>query len=330
MSHVDKSEACQAHVLFHGLHAFTKRVTKMINVFGHINPDSDAVCTAVVTAFWLQSLGRPARAWRLGEINRETRFIFRAASLPVPDLLTSLADDARVWLVDFSELSQGPCFLHNCNIVGIIDHHRLGGLLTQSPPEVWIQPVGSSATLLWSLMSRPARNHLTSGHAVLLLGALLSDTLALNSPTTTPVDRKASEELSAHAGINLQAFSRQLLAAKTDIAGLTAEELLLKDLKAFVIAGTDVRIAQLEVAAIDQLSELRSELMAAISDMAKCTGAGLVVLMVTDIVKSFSTLYFAGNALRQSGPCSIPGMLSRKKQLLPWLDARLKKSRGES
>ncbi|HIE8962214.1 TPA: manganese-dependent inorganic pyrophosphatase [Klebsiella pneumoniae] len=302
----------------------------MINVFGHTHPDSDAVCTAVVTAFWLQSLGRPARAWRLGEINRETRFIFRASGLPLPDLLTSLENDAPVWLVDFTEPSQGPNFLHNCNIVGVIDHHRLGGLITQFPPEVWIRPVGSSATLLWSLMGRPIRNHLTAGHAVLLLGALLSDTIALKSPTTTNDDRRAAEELSEHAGIDLNEFSRQLLAAKTDIAGLNAEELLEKDLKAFVIAGTDVRIAQLEVASIDQLAELRSALNKAIADMARRTGAGLVVLMVTDIVKSFSTLYFAGNAIQESGPCSIPGMLSRKKQLLPWLDARLKKSRGES
>ncbi len=301
----------------------------MINVFGHTNPDSDAVCTAAVTAFWLQCLGRPARAWRLGELNRETRFIFRAAKLPVPEILQFLDDDAPVWLVDFTEPAQGPAFLHNSDIVGIIDHHRLGGLMTRLPPEVWIKPVGSSATLLWSLMNRYVRDQITPGHAVLLLGAVLSDTIALKSPTTTDDDIRAADELSLLAGTDLPDFSQQLLAAKTDIAGLSAVELLDKDLKAFVIAGTDVRIAQVEVSSLDQISELSASLTSAMSDMASKTGAGLIVLMVTDIVKSFSTLYFAGNAISEAGPCSIPGMLSRKKQLLPWLDARLEKSRGE-
>lgn len=301
----------------------------MINVFGHTNPDSDAVCTAAVMAFWLKCLGRPARAWRLGELNRETRFIFRAAKLPVPEMLLCLNDDAPVWLVDFTEPAQGPAFLHNCNIVGILDHHRLGGLMTRLPPEVWIKPVGSSATLLWTLMNSDVRAQLTPGHAVLLLGALLSDTIALKSPTTTDDDRRTADELSQLAVIGLSDFSRQLLTAKTDIAGLSPEELLNKDLKAFVVAGTDVRISQLEVSTADQIYGLAGSLKAAMSDMASQTGAGLIVLMVTDIVKSFSTLYFAGNAISETGPCSVPGMLSRKKQLLPWLDARLKKSRGE-
>ncbi|MEB6537449.1 DHH family phosphoesterase, partial [Pantoea stewartii] len=124
----------------------------MIHVFGHINPDSDAICTAVVTAHWLTGRGMDARAWRLGEANRETRFIFDTAGLTLPPLLAIPLQDERVWLVDFTEPAQGPDDLLRSNVVGITDHHRLGGLITQLPPEVHIRPVGSSATLLWLLM----------------------------------------------------------------------------------------------------------------------------------------------------------------------------------
>jgi manganese-dependent inorganic pyrophosphatase len=302
----------------------------MINVFGHTNPDSDAVCSAVVAAFWLSSQGRRARAWRLGEVSRETRYIVRVAGLHLPERLIMLREDEPVWLVDFTEPAQGPGFLSLCNIIGIIDHHRLGGLITHLPPEVWIKPVGSSATLLWTIMEPPIRAMLPPAYAILLLGAIISDTIALKSPTTTDDDYRAVAEISKLAGVNLSSFTAQLLAAKTDTDGLNAEELLEKDLKAFVISGTDVRIAQLEVSSPEQVQNQLGHLKEAMSHLAEQTGAGLVVLMVTDIVKSFSTLYFAGPALKQAGPCSVPGMLSRKKQLLPWLASHLKINTGEA
>ncbi|KAA0349022.1 inorganic pyrophosphatase, partial [Salmonella enterica subsp. enterica serovar Typhimurium] len=93
--------------------------------------------------------------------------------------------DRDVWLVDFTEPAQGPASLAESNVVGIIDHHRLGGLVTRLPPEVWVKPVGSSATLLWQLMSEEERSQLSAAEAVLLLGAALSDTVTLRSPTTT-------------------------------------------------------------------------------------------------------------------------------------------------
>lgn len=112
---------------------------------------------------------------------------------------------------------------------------------------------------------------MTPAYATLLLGAILSDTIALKSPTTTDDDTQAVNEISKLAGISLTLFSQQLLAAKTDIEGLNAEELLDKDLKAFVIAGTDVRVAQLEVAAADQIKNQLGQLKKAMSNMADKT-----------------------------------------------------------
>jgi len=135
--------------------------------------------------------------------------------------------DKAVWLVDFTESAQGPIDLLQSNITGIIDHYRLGGLVTQLPPEVWIRPVGSSATLL-------------------------SDTVNLRASTTTKDGIRSAAELSVLSGVNRKTFARDLLIAKTDLRGLSAQQLLDKDLKASVVAGTDVRIAQIEVICPDQ------------------------------------------------------------------------------
>lgn len=301
----------------------------MINVFGHTHPDSDAVCTAVVTAGWLTRQGRSARAWRTGDVNRETRFIFDAAGLSLPPLLDISLKDEPVWLVDFTEPAQGPDDLLRSNIIGIIDHHRLGGLVTHQPPEICIKPGSSSATVLWLMMNEEARRALPPVHGVLLLGALISDTLNLCSPTTTDDDIRAMTELCVMSGMKRKNFAHALLTAKTDISGLSAEALLNRDLKAFVLSGTDVRIAQIEVSRAEQITPLLEELQSAMVYLAAQSGAGLVVLMVTDICHCFSTLYFAGAVSINAASCSVPGMLSRKKQLLPWLEARLDENRSE-
>ncbi|MCS3600892.1 manganese-dependent inorganic pyrophosphatase [Buttiauxella sp. BIGb0471] len=295
----------------------------MIHVFGHINPDSDTVCTAYMAARWLTIKGRNAQAFRLGELNRETNYIFRHAGLTPPPLLDDSLAGKDVWLVDFTEPAQGPASLNESNVVGIIDHHRLGGLITQLPPEVWIKPVGSSATLLWQLMTPTTRHEISPSEAILLLGAALSDTVALRSPTTTDEDRQAVDELCSLATVDREDFTRNLLTAKTDIVGLNADELLNKDSKMFDISGNKVLVAQLELYSLDQAEPLIDELKSAMEQRVTTSEAGLVVLMLTDISAECSRLYFAGPALTDNAPCTIAGMLSRKKQLLPWLHARL-------
>ncbi len=142
----------------------------------------------------------------MGKLIAKTRFIFEQAQLSVPALLTDSLADRDVWLVDFTEPTQGPASLAESNVVGIIDHHRLGGLVTRLPPEVWVKPVGSSSTLLWQLMTPAIRQMITPAEALLMLGAVISDTVALRSPTTSPDDTLAVEELSALAGIEKDAL----------------------------------------------------------------------------------------------------------------------------
>lgn len=296
----------------------------MIHVTGHLNPDSDAICTAFMAARWLNMRGLQATAWRLGEPNRETRFLFERAGQDIPPLLEMPLTDLDVWLVDFTEPTQGPETLQESNIVGIIDHHRLGGLVTRLPPEVWVKPVGSSATLLWQLMSPENRAQITPAQALLLLGAALSDTVTLRSPTTTADDRLAVEELTALTGIDLTAFSADLLSAKTSVEGLRASELLQKDIKRFTINGQQVSVAQIELYALSQVADMMDALREEMTDYAARSGADLVVLMLTDINVGNSQLWFAGPRQPElAQPVTVEGMLSRKKQMLPWLESHV-------
>ncbi len=297
--------------------------TFVIHVFGHLNPDSDTVCSAVVAAHWLTQNQRPAQAWRLGEANRETRFIFECAGLALPELLTMPLKGESVWMVDFNEPAQGPADLMESNIIGVTDHHRLGDLVTALPLELTIRPVGSTATLLWTMMDAEMRRELPASHATLLLGALLSDTIDLRSPTTTETDITVAGELALAAGVDRNAFAADLLRAKTDIDGLSAETLLNKDMKAFEIGGMKVRIAQIEVSSPDQVTPVMDELLNAMAALASSTASDLVVMMVTDIRESHSSLYFSGPKSSHFESTVVPGMLSRKKQMLPWMEARI-------
>ncbi len=295
----------------------------MISVFGHLNPDSDTVCSALIAADWLNAQGRPAQAFRLGEINPETRFILQKAGVEAPPLLEGNLADKEVWLVDFSEFEQGPPSLPHSNILGIVDHHRLGTVTTRNPAEVWVQPLGSCATLLWQLIARESDQVVSAAQATLMLGALLSDTVALTSPTTTPVDVKVADELFTLSQLDREAFISGLLAAKTDLAGMSPKTLINKDAKNYHIAGLDVLLAQIEVSSFTQTDALLPQLIAAMDSQCSESALDLFALIITDIRTKNSVVYFSQNTLFDSVSISLPGMLSRKKEVLPWLTTAL-------
>lgn len=295
----------------------------MITVFGHLNPDSDSICSALVTADWLNALGKPAQAFRLGELTPESQYILAQANSPAPALLTEDLDGKPVWLVDFTEFEQGPASLPASNIIGIIDHHRLGTITTQNPPDMWVRAVGCCATIIWQIMTIECAMRLTASQATLLLGAILSDTVGLTSPTTTAQDKQAVDALLAINGLNYQLFLDGLLAAKTDISGQTAAQLLQKDAKNYTLNGVSLLLAQIEINRFATLTPLLPALREEAEKMRQEKGLDIVVLIVTDIALHHSTLYFTDNTLLPQGDVSLFGAISRKKQILPYLSELL-------
>ncbi|MCD1126969.1 manganese-dependent inorganic pyrophosphatase [Jinshanibacter sp. LJY008] len=295
----------------------------MISVFGHLNPDSDSICCAIVVSDWLNFCGQSATAYRLGELNPETEFILSQAHCPSPPLLEHNITGKPVWLVDFSDLEQGPENLDKSQVIGLIDHHRLGSLMTTEPLDAWIRRVGCCATLVFDIVTRTSGYQLSESHALLLLGAILSDTVAFQSPTTTEQDRQTAHRLSQIANVDPDIFIIKLLDAKTDISGLSIERLLQKDEKNYLIGDYKLILGQIEVSDFHTIEDKVPALSQEMEKRAHTEGLDFYVLMITSLFSSQSRLYFSQNNPISQLPVTIENMLSRKKQLVPWLTQKL-------
>lgn len=254
----------------------------MLHVFGHKNPDSDSICTALVAADWLNRQGRPAQAYALGEPIAETRFILETAGVAAPPLLQGSVANKEVFLVDFSELEQGPDGLAEADVQGLIDHHRIGTLITRGPLDAWIRAVGCSATVLLELMGY---HTLSRAQARLLLGAIISDTFSLTSPTTTARDRAAVHALLPLADLELEPFAQTLLERRTQLGDAPMAELLTADEKAYQIAGYQLYVSQICVMDPGQLHSRQAELEQAMQLRLAEDGLDAYVLMLTDLAQ---------------------------------------------
>ncbi len=300
----------------------------MILVVGHKNPDSDSICSALVAAELLKARGLDAKAIRQGEINRETQHILTTAGVEQPELRTSVAGE-NVWLVDYSDLAQAPDDLKDAEILGIVDHHRLGDVMTVNPLEAWIWPVGCTSTILFNLFKMEDAE-ITKPLALLMISAILSDTVGFASPTCTQKDKDAVAELAVIAEISdLDAFIQSLLIAKTDIEGLSAAELVEKDLKAYPFNNREVIVGQVELATLDQVATMIDALEADLERRCAEENLAFAALMLTDITTAQTRLLFKGEWSDKlakhldNGVLMMENTLSRKKQGWPWLQTEL-------
>ncbi|KEY91112.1 manganese-dependent inorganic pyrophosphatase [Candidatus Photodesmus blepharus] len=300
----------------------------MILVIGHKNPDSDSICSALAATELLKARGLKAKPIRQGEINYETKYILKTAGVEEPELITSIAGK-KVWLVDYTDLSQAPDDINQAEILGIVDHHRLGDVTTVNPLEVWIWPVGCTCTILFYLFQMEEIK-ITYQLAILMISAILSDTVGFASPTCTQKDRKAVQELSKIAEIeDLDAFIKMLMIAKTNIKGLSATQLVEKDLKMYLVHARNVLVAQVELAALEQADSMIQALGFDLEHRCKENDLALAVLMLTDITTNRTCLIYRGewafklDKFWKKGMLVMENTLSRKKQVWPWIQAKL-------
>ncbi|MGF1687019.1 manganese-dependent inorganic pyrophosphatase [Photobacterium japonica] len=300
----------------------------MIQVVGHKNPDSDSICSALVGAELLKARGLEAKAVRQGELNRETQHILAQAGVEQPEMCTGVAGE-KIWLVDYSDLAQGPDDIADAEIMGIVDHHRLGDVTTVNPLEAWIWPVGCTCTIMFNLF-KMENTEITRPLAILMMSAILSDTVGFASPTCTQKDKDAVAELAVIADVqDLDTFIKELLIAKTDIAGLTAAQLVEKDLKAYPFNNRDVVVGQIELATLEQVDSMIEELEADLQRRCDEEGLAMAALMLTDITTSTTRLLYKGewnatlDQFAENGMLMMQDTLSRKKQGWPWLQTVL-------
>lgn len=299
-----------------------------ISVVGHSNPDTDSVTSAIALAALLNAQGQEAKACMqstAAALNPESAMVLARFGLAAPEEISDVAGK-DVALVDFSDIGQGPANLATANVVAVVDHHKVGDLTTNSPILFRAEPVGCTGTVL-NKMFKEAGVTIPKDVAGGMLAAILSDTVNFKSPTCTPDDKVAVAELKVAAGVeDTESLFMDMLKAKSAVAGVPAKDLLFRDYKDFDMKGNKVGVGQLELASLDQVAEVRAELMAAM-EVVKAEGRHSVLLMLTDVVKEGTDLVvlsddpaliekaFGGTLANSS--MWIDGMMSRKKQTIP-------------
>ncbi len=295
-------------------------------VFGHKNPDSDTVCGAIALADLQSKLGVEAVAVTQGKINPESAFILERFGVAVPEVKTSFAGE-KVMLVDHSDLAQSPEDLKDAEILGIVDHHKLGDVTTPNPLECWIWPVGCSCTVLKGMYDYYGVE-IPKNIAGLMLCAILSDTVIFKSATCTDKDKKAAEELAKIAGENdLQALGMKMFEVKSAIKGTPMRELVERDYKDFNMNGNKVGIGQLELVDLALVADIKDDLAKDIQALKDEGNRHSVFLMLTDIMKEGTEMLIVSDdesvvekafGVKPEG-CKVwlDGVMSRKKQVVP-------------
>ncbi|MFC6591623.1 manganese-dependent inorganic pyrophosphatase [Deinococcus lacus] len=308
----------------------------MLPVFGHMNPDTDAVASALVYANFLSRTGTPAQAYRLGELNFETPYVLQAAGVEIPPLLPELSAGTPVALVDHNEPQQSVGNLGELDVTRVVDHHRLGNLQTAAVPFLRFEPVGCTATILLKLHREQAVSVEKAG-AHLMLSAILSDTLHFRSPTTTAADREAVEFLAPIAGIDdVAAYAMAMFAAKSDLGDTPAEQLLQMDYKEFTFGEGDLAqrwgLGVIETTNPGYVLGRQAELLAAMDQARADQGLNGVLLSVVDILhESNQTLVLSATEQKvleevfgiqvTEQRADLGNRISRKKQIVPALEA---------
>jgi manganese-dependent inorganic pyrophosphatase len=243
---------------------------------------------------------------------------------------------ARLILVDHNELAQAVTGAEEAEVVGVLDHHRLGDLQTAAPIPFVVEPVGSTCTLV-AEQCRERGLTPPAGLAGMMLSGILSDTLVLRSPTTTERDRAAAGWLAELAGVDSRAHGEDLLRAGSRVAAHPAGEIVDADRKSYQIGGKTISIGQVEVTKRGELSRRQEALLAALEERREREALDLVCLMVTDVCAGRSRLLCRGDpriltALpfepAREHEFELGEMVSRKQQLVPVLYAMLEAERG--
>jgi len=305
----------------------------MLYTCGHKIPDSDSIVSAIAMAYLQNALGTEAKAVRQGDINPESQYILDKFNLEAPELKTSFAG-CDLYMTDYNNYTEGPDDLKEANIVGIVDHHKLGGLVTSGPLDCWIRAVGCTNTIVKEMFDY-YEVEIPKDIAGAMMCAILSDTVIFKSPTCTKVDTKICKELASIAGIeDFKEIGMEMFKVKSQVEGVPTRELVKRDFKNFDMNGNKVGIGQLEVVDLSIFDTIKDELIADIEALRVEEDSDTVLLLLTDIMamgsqilvatKSPQTVEKAWDVKIENNQFWLKGCLSRKKQVVPFLEPAYK------
>ena len=294
-------------------------------VFGHQNPDNDAIMSAIVLSQLLNQAeyaGNTYEACALGALPAESAKLLADAGVAEPRQIASVEEGQLVLLTDHNESAQSVEGLKSATVFGVVDHHRIGDFETAGPLHYLAFPWGSSCTIV-TKVAQMLGIELTDVQAKLLLSAMMTDTLMLKSPTTTDVDRAVAAQLGEQVGVDPVTFGMEVFLTRPS-GSFTAAEMVGNDIKMFEPAGKKLLIGQYETVDKSRALGMIDEIREAMRAYAAEKGADGIVLCITDIMEEGSQVLLEGDTEFAQKGLSIsdehdgvwmPGVLSRKKQV---------------
>jgi manganese-dependent inorganic pyrophosphatase len=304
-------------------------------IFGHKNPDTDTICSAIAYADLKTKLGFKVEAVRLGNVNGETQFALDHFQVPAPRLVETVANEVKdVILVDHNERQQSVSDIDQVRVLEVIDHHRIANFETSHPLYYRAEPVGCTATIL-NKMYKENNIAITREIAGLMLSAIISDSLLFKSPTCTEQDVVAARELAHIAEVNGESYGLAMLKAGADLSQKTISDLISLDAKEFQMGSYKVEIAQVNAVDVNDVLTRQAELEAALNKIITDKGLDLFVFVVTDILNNDSVAIALGRVTAaveqaydvklQNNSAILKGVVSRKLQIVPVLTDILNK-----
>ncbi|KIL78138.1 manganese-dependent inorganic pyrophosphatase [Bacillus badius] len=299
-------------------------------IFGHKNPDTDSICSAIAYAALKKELGMDVEAVRLGELNGETEYALKQFNAEPPRLIDKAAPEAaQVILVDHNERQQSVDDINDVRVLEVIDHHRIANFETSDPLYYRAEPVGCTATIL-NKMYKEHGVSVQKEIAGLMLSAIISDSLLFKSPTCTEEDVKAAQELASIAGVHAEEYGLDMLKAGADLRSKSTEELVSLDSKVFSMGDYQVEVAQVNAIDVKDVLVRKEEIEKALESTIADKNLDLFLFVITDILNSDSVAIVAGTEAAAvekafNAPISddrtivLDGVVSRKKQIIPVL-----------
>ncbi|HEL9393279.1 TPA: manganese-dependent inorganic pyrophosphatase [Listeria monocytogenes] len=297
-------------------------------VFGHKNPDTDTICSAISYAELKKAQGADIEAVRLGELNSETAFVLDYFQVTAPRLVQTVANEvSEVALVDHNERQQSVDDIDDVTVTAAVDHHRIANFETSDPLYYRAEPVGCTTTILLK-MFRENEVEVSKTVAGLMLSAIISDTLLFQSPTCTEEDKVAAQKLAQIADVDIQSYGMEMLKAGADVSKKTVAELLL-DAKEFNMNDNKVEIAQINVVDVNDVLSRRAEVEALMTQNIVDKGLDLYLFVITNILTNDSVGIAIGSKTAVveeaygvkfvENQAPLKGVVSRKKQVVPIL-----------
>lgn len=293
-------------------------------VFGHSNPDTDAIGAAIAAADYFNHKGIETEAVALGEPNEETKYALNYFKLDSPRIIEK-SDTKEVILVDHNEFGQSVSNVSELIVTHVIDHHKID-FKTDVPLFYHAEPVGCTSTIIYNLYEKDSIE-IPKSIAGVMLSAIISDTLLLKSPTTTDKDRQAVVALAKIAEVDdYQKYGMDLLKAGTDLSNRSNKDIISGDAKSFEMNGKNVRIGQVNTVDVNEVIN-RPGLKEDVQEEMEQNGYDDILLVITNIIDSNSKGIFFGpdgeaverafGAKLDNQIIDLPGVVSRKKQIVP-------------